>query len=96
MTQRNLIIRYISEFSSILPAKMAGMVYGGTMFGSETSKRCREMRFDLEKNPKGILVSNPDGKFERFSFKLKTEDIVARINAMQPFAPKEKETNKLL
>jgi len=33
------------------------------MFGSESSKRCRELR-DEEK-----LVSEPDGKFERFFLK---------------------------
>lgn len=60
MTQKQLIKEYLNEFGSILPAKIAGVVYKGTMFGSETSKRCREMRAS------GELRSEGDGKFERF------------------------------
>lgn len=60
MTQKSLILEYIREHGSILPAKMAGFVFKDQMMGSETSKRCREMR------KAGILRSEPDGKFERF------------------------------
>ena len=60
MTQKNLIEEYLEEFGSILPAKMAGKIYCGMMFGSETSKRCREMRADK------MLKSEGEGKFERF------------------------------
>lgn len=60
MTQKDLIKTYIEEFGSILPAKMYGKVYKGEMFGSETSKRCREMR------KSGLLRSEEEGKFERF------------------------------
>ena len=37
---------------------MAGDIYMGQMFGSETSKRCRELRRD------GELISYKLGKFE--------------------------------
>lgn len=60
MTQKQLIKEYIKEFGSILPAKLSGVVYKGVMFGSETSKRCRELR------QAGELRGEPDGKFERF------------------------------
>jgi hypothetical protein len=63
MKQKELIIEFIKEFGSIAPAKMSGKIYKNTMFGSESSKRCRELR-DEEK-----LVSEPDGKFERFFLK---------------------------
>lgn len=46
-----------------MPAKISGLVYMGTMFGSETSKRCRELR------KAGILESTNDGKFEVFTLK---------------------------
>jgi hypothetical protein len=60
MTQKQLIKEYLYLNGSILPAKLAGVVFKGKMFGSETSKRCREMRAE------GILKSEGDGKFERF------------------------------
>lgn len=60
MTQKELIIAYIKEFGSILPAKMGGQFFRGQIMGSETSKRCRELRKD------GKLYSQPEGKFERF------------------------------
>lgn len=63
MTQKQLIKEYLYQFGSILPAKLAGVVYKGEMFGSETSKRCRELRAE------GMLVSEGDGKFERFYLK---------------------------
>ena len=60
MTQYDLIINWIKDNGSILPAKMSGRVYQKTMFGSESSKRCRELR------KMGILRSEREGKFERF------------------------------
>ena len=39
---------------------MAGYLYQGKMFGSETSRRCRELRDE------GVLKSDPSGKFEIF------------------------------
>lgn len=60
MTQHQLVLTWIREKGSILPAKMAGIVYMGQMFGSETSKRCRELR------SMGKLYGKKEGKFERF------------------------------
>jgi hypothetical protein len=68
MTQHELILTYIQEHSSILPAKLYGSVYRGVMFGSETSKRCRELRAhtlpSVQRYPR--LDSDGEGKFERF------------------------------
>lgn len=60
MTQKSLILAWIDEFGRIMPAKMSGEVWKHEMFGSETSKRCRELR------KCGILTSKPEGKFEVF------------------------------
>lgn len=77
MTQHQLIIQYIKEHGSILPAKMAGVIYKGQMFGSETSKRCRELRSheisSIQKYPE--IISHGDGKFERFLL-LRKEDYI--------------------
>jgi SET domain-containing protein len=59
-TQHELIIEYIKEFGSIVPAKMYGEIYKGQMCGSEFSRRARELR------KKGVLFSQKEGKFERF------------------------------
>ena len=56
-------MRYVEKFGSIIPAKMGGKVFMDTMFGSETSKRCRELRRE------GKLDSERVGKFEKFYFK---------------------------
>ena len=61
--QHKLVIAYVEEFGSILPAKMGGEIYHGVMFGSETTKRCR----DLVKY--GILDRKKDGRFKRFFLK---------------------------
>ncbi len=61
MTQKELVLEYVREHGEILPAKISGLWYHGTMFGSETSKRCRELRKD------GKLVSHGEGKFEVFT-----------------------------
>lgn len=60
MTQKELLLAYIREFGSAIPAKMAGLSYRGGFFGSETSKRARELR------KQGMLRSEPCGKFEKF------------------------------
>jgi hypothetical protein len=60
MTQKELITRYIMENDSILPAKMSGKVFMGKMFGSEVSRRCREIRAE------GKLISKREKRFERF------------------------------
>lgn len=63
MTQKELILKWIEEHGSITPAKMSGTVYYETIFGSETSKRCREMR------ARGSLESYQEGKFEVYRLK---------------------------
>lgn len=63
LNQKDAILEYIKEYGSFLPAKMSGRVYKDVMFGSEVSKRCRELR------KKGEVYSKPDPqnpKFERF------------------------------
>ena len=57
MTQSDLIITYVSEFGEINPAKMAGKVYYGEMFGSESPRRCRQLRNQKK------LISKKEGKF---------------------------------
>lgn len=52
---------YIETFGAMIPAKMAGKAWNGGFFGSETSKRCRELRKE------GKLVSENVGKFERYT-----------------------------
>lgn len=63
MTQKELIIEYIKEFGSILPATMSGKKYMRTLFGSEISRRCRELRAE------GKLESIGEKRFERFFLK---------------------------
>lgn len=63
MTQQQMVIEYIKLNGEILPAKISGSIFMGTMFGSETSKRCRELR------KKGILGSRGEGRFEVFYLK---------------------------
>lgn len=60
MTQKQLILAYVDRWGSILPAKMAGEEFRDGFFGSETSKRCRELR------AQGKLISKQEGKFERY------------------------------
>ena len=62
MTQKQLIKKYIEQNGFIIPAKMGGKAWNGGFFGSETSKRCRELR------QAGILRSESIGKFEKFYF----------------------------
>ena len=60
MTQHELVLKWIDKYGKITPAKMSGTPWGGGFFGSETSKRCRELR------KKGLLDSERDGRFEVF------------------------------
>ena len=60
MTQKQLVLEYVKEFGSIVPARMSGKVYLGKMFGSETSRRCRELRQDHKLESRGV------GKFEEY------------------------------
>lgn len=72
ISQKDLVYQYIQEFGSLLPAKISGYIYKGVMFGSETSKRCREMR------KAGTLRSEPDKKqpkFERFFINKEREQV---------------------
>ena len=79
MTQKELVLEYVKEFGRILPAKMAGELYKGQMFGSETIRRCQEL---VEK---GQLIYGPkDGKFVTFQEK-------PRITLPPAFAPKPME-----
>lgn len=68
MTQHQLIIEYLKEFNRIKPAKLGGTIYLGHMFGSDTPKRCRELR------KKGILDSIREGRFEVFFLVYKPVD----------------------
>jgi hypothetical protein len=64
MTQPELVKKYISEFGFIIPAKNIGRSYGGGFFGAELSRVCRELR------KKGVLDSRPEGKYEKFFYRL--------------------------
>ena len=59
-TQYQIIKDWIAQNGSILPAQMSGVIFEGAMFGSECSKRCRELR------KMGLLRSEREGRFERF------------------------------
>lgn len=60
MTQQKMVIEYVKKNGSILPAKMGGRIFKRTMFGSETTKRCRELR------KVGLLKDEREGRFVRF------------------------------
>lgn len=60
LTQHELILAYIKDNGSFTPAKMVGKIYLGQMYGSESGKRCRELR------KQGKLWSKKEGKFEVF------------------------------
>ena len=76
MTQKQLIIAWIRQYGAITPAKMAGQIYLDVMFGSETSKRCRELR------KAGMLISWRDGKFEIYALSPKCK-VLSPINEPQ-------------
>lgn len=74
MPQKDLILQYIDEHGSITPAKVLGHSYRGGIIPAEASKRCREMR------AKGILVSEKDGKFEKFRRPMFSKEAMAEIS----------------
>ncbi len=43
LSQQALIMDYLKRHKTIVPAKMSGSIYRGVMFGSEISRRCREL-----------------------------------------------------
>lgn len=69
LTQSQLVLEYINEFGEITPAKMSGRLYKGVMFGSEASKRARDLR------KAGKVVSHKEGKFEVFTLPSVTVEI---------------------
>ncbi len=60
MTQHELVLAWVAKEGYIVPAKMGGRMFKGEMFGSETTKRCRELR------KQGKLLSRREGRFEVF------------------------------
>lgn len=60
MTQQSLILQFIKDNGSAIPAKLIGKPYAGGFFGAELSRVCRELR------KQGILTSRREGKFQRF------------------------------
>ena len=60
MTQSQLLIEYILEYGSAIPAKLTGTPYKDGFFGSEISRRVRDLR------KAGRLTSVKEGKFEKF------------------------------
>lgn len=60
MTQKQLVMAYVQEFGEIVPARVGGTNFMGEFFGSETSRRCRDLRKE------GKLTSEGYGRFERF------------------------------
>lgn len=83
LSQKELILAYVDQFGSILPAKISGIVFKGQMLGSESSKRCRELRAE------GKLISKQEGKFEKFYRPL-------AIKLPPAFAPKKEQQAQLL
>lgn len=59
-TQLELVMEWVKEFGEINPAHMGGKWYRGVMFGSETTKRCRELY------KKGLLIKQGAGRFMKF------------------------------
>lgn len=73
MTQHELIIEYINEHGYIIPAQLGGKSYLGYTFGSETSKRCREIEKPVEQRPENLrkypkLERRPWKKFKVYYF----------------------------
>ncbi len=85
MTQHALIIEYIKLRGSICPAKLSDddkRMPNGEWLGSETGKRCRELR------AQGKLTAYKDGKYE--VFRLAQSDTVRSFLQMYPSKPKVK------
>jgi hypothetical protein len=60
MTQKDLAIKYVEEFGSIIPAKLGGHFYLTGMFGSEVSRACRALVKE------GKFLRHRQGRFEVF------------------------------
>lgn len=65
MTDYAQILKYVAKKGTITPAKLGGTVYLDKLFGSEVTKRCRELRAagKLE-SPDSIQ----DSRFKTFRF----------------------------
>ena len=86
LTQHALIIEYVKESGSIVPARMSGRVYRGVMFGNETIRRCQELaepverkRSNVMKYPSLVYAEN-EGRFVRFR-------LAPTITLPPPFPP---------
>lgn len=80
LTQSQLLAAYIQEHGSVVPAQLCGQYYKGQMVGSEFPKRARELR------KKGILISEPEGRFERFRF---NPDLPKQFNLLEDYTALE-------
>ena len=59
-TQKEAVMEYVDFNGSIIPAKMIGKTWNGLFFGTEITRRCRELR------QSGFFKSEREGKFEKF------------------------------
>jgi hypothetical protein len=55
--QQKLVYDHIKEFGKISPAHKGGTIYRCKMFGSETTKRCRELE------AMGLITGYKNGRF---------------------------------
>lgn len=72
-TQSQIVLLWTLRYKEILPAKMSGNIFLRTMFGSETSKRCRELRAI------GWLDSHRKGKFTIFTLTKKGKEVAKKL-----------------
>lgn len=76
MTQKQLVLSYVQEYGSIIPAKMSGNIYKGKMMGSEISRRCRDLRQESK------LLSRQVGKFEEYYLPVRKTFIYDDVTGM--------------
>lgn len=60
MSEKQALYDYIKTFGECIPAKLHGKVWQGHFFGSEITRRARDLRKE------GKVVSEKEGKFEKF------------------------------
>lgn len=60
MTEKQALYDYIKANGEAIPAKLHGKVWMGHFFGSEVTRRARDLRKE------GKVVSEKEGKFEKF------------------------------
>lgn len=72
-TQSQIALLWTLRYGVIFPAKISGNIFLGTMFGSETSKRCRELR------ALGWLDSHREGKFTVFTITKKGQEVAKKL-----------------